>query len=79
MKDEEIQRLKSQQDRREEEYTKLRNSIQSAYTDMENAVATLGSAFIFKVQSPPQKGIDYYLWRDLIGATPTAGDLTEAR
>ncbi|KAJ6417844.1 hypothetical protein OIU84_001263 [Salix udensis] len=74
MKDEEIQRLKSQQDRREEEYTKLRNSIQSACTDMQNAVATLGSAFIFRAQSPPKKGIDYYLWRDLIGATPSAGD-----
>ncbi|KAJ6417843.1 hypothetical protein OIU84_001262 [Salix udensis] len=71
MKDEEIRSLKSQQDRREEEYGRLRNNIQSACTDMQNAVATLGSAFIFRAQSPPEKGNDYSY--DLIGATPSVG------
>ncbi|KAJ6748156.1 hypothetical protein OIU79_029309 [Salix purpurea] len=78
MEDEEIQRLKSQQDRREEEYTKLRNSIQSAYIDMENAVVTLGSVFSkIRVKNRPQKGIDYRY--DLIGAQSSAEGYTEAR
>uniref|UniRef100_A0A6N2KAA4 Uncharacterized protein n=1 Tax=Salix viminalis TaxID=40686 RepID=A0A6N2KAA4_SALVM len=67
MKDEEIRSLKSQQDRREEEYGRLRNNIQSACTDMQNALATLGSAFIFK--RPPENGNV-----DLIGAKSSVGD-----
>ncbi|KAJ6748136.1 hypothetical protein OIU79_029293 [Salix purpurea] len=74
MKDEEIRSLKSERDRREEEYTKLRNNIQSAYTDMENAVAILGSAFMFTGENPPEK--DNYYSYDLIGAKSSAGDQT---
>ncbi|KAJ6417837.1 hypothetical protein OIU84_001256 [Salix udensis] len=70
MKDEEIRGLKSEQDRREEEYTMLRNTIQSACTDMEKAVATLGSAFMFRVENRPGKGNHYDY--DLIGAISSA-------
>ncbi|KAJ6358311.1 hypothetical protein OIU76_000086 [Salix suchowensis] len=77
MKDEEIRGLKSEQDRREEEYTMLRNTIQSACTDMENAVATLGSAFLFRVKNRPEKG-NYYDY-DLIGAISSAEAPTGAR
>ncbi|KAF9671891.1 hypothetical protein SADUNF_Sadunf12G0097600 [Salix dunnii] len=72
MKAEEIQWLKSQLDRKGKEFAKLRNNIQSACTDMENAVATLGSAFMFTVENPPEKGNGYSY--DLIGAMPSAGD-----
>ncbi|KAB5532346.1 hypothetical protein DKX38_019016 [Salix brachista] len=58
-KAEENQRLKSQLDRKGKEFAKLRNNIRSAYTDMEKAVATLGSAFMFTVKSPPENGNDY--------------------
>ncbi|KAJ6764528.1 hypothetical protein OIU74_023418 [Salix koriyanagi] len=54
-KAEENQRLKSQLDRKGKEFAKLRNNIRSAYTEMEKAVATLGSAFMFTVKSPPEK------------------------
>ncbi|KAJ6358301.1 hypothetical protein OIU76_000077 [Salix suchowensis] len=72
MKAEENQWLKSQLDRKGKEYGRLRNNIESACTDMENAVATLGSAFMFTVKSPPEKGNDFSY--DLIGAMPSAGD-----
>ncbi|KAJ6358310.1 hypothetical protein OIU76_000085 [Salix suchowensis] len=71
-KAEEIQRLKSQLDRKGKEFAKLRNNIRSACTDMEKAVATLGSAFMFTVKSPPENGNDYSY--DLLGAMPSAGD-----
>ncbi|KAJ6417821.1 hypothetical protein OIU84_001242 [Salix udensis] len=72
MKAEENQWLKSQLDRKGKEFARLRNNIQSAYTDMEKAVATLGSAFMFTVKSPPENGNDYSY--DLLGAMPSAGD-----
>ncbi|KAJ6764549.1 hypothetical protein OIU74_023439 [Salix koriyanagi] len=71
-KAEENQWLKSQLDRKGKEFAKLRNNIRSAYTDMEKAVATLGSAFMFTVKSPPENGNDYSY--DLLGAMPSAGD-----
>ncbi|KAJ6764526.1 hypothetical protein OIU74_023416 [Salix koriyanagi] len=72
MRAEENQRLKSQLDRKGKEFAKLRNNIRSAYTEMEKAVATLGSAFMFTVKSPPENGNDYSY--DLLGAMPSAGD-----
>ncbi|KAJ6358292.1 hypothetical protein OIU76_000068 [Salix suchowensis] len=71
-KAEENQWLKSQLDRKGKEFAKLRNNIRSAYTDMQKAVATLGSAFMFTVKSPPENGNDYSY--DLLGAMPSAGD-----
>ncbi|KAJ6404846.1 hypothetical protein OIU84_012926 [Salix udensis] len=72
MKDIEIRSLKSQEerrkDRREEEYTRLRDHIR-------NAVATLGGAFMFRVENPPEKS-NYYSY-DLIGAKTSAGDQRE--
>ncbi|KAJ6375223.1 hypothetical protein OIU77_000240 [Salix suchowensis] len=58
-KAEEIQRLKSQLDRKGKEFAKLRNNIRSAYTDMEKAVATLGSAFMFTVENPRSHAIGW--------------------
>ncbi|KAJ6671938.1 hypothetical protein OIU85_013296 [Salix viminalis] len=71
-KAEKNQWLKSQLDRKGKEFAKLRNNIRSACTDMEKAVATLGSAFMFTVKSPPENGNDYSY--DLLGAMPSAGD-----
>ncbi|KAJ6417861.1 hypothetical protein OIU84_001277 [Salix udensis] len=71
-KAEENQWLKSQLDRKGKEFAKLRNNIRSACTEMEKAVATLGSAFMFTVKSPPEKGNDFSY--DLLGAMPSAGD-----
>jgi uncharacterized protein with NAD-binding domain and iron-sulfur cluster len=73
-KDEEMQRLKSQQDRREVEYGRLRNIMQTAYTDMVNAATTLDNAFKFRARNPPEKGIANYMYKekDLIGAISSA-------
>jgi len=67
MKDEEMRHLKRQLDLREKEFATLRIAIQSACTNLGNAVTT--AALKFKDKRPSKKGIEHvFTEEDLYGA-----------
>jgi hypothetical protein len=64
-----MRRLKRQLDVREKEFATLRIAIQSACTDLSNAVTTADDALEFKDKRPSKKGIEHcFREDDLYGA-----------
>ena len=69
LKDEEMRHLKRQLDLREKEFATLRIAIQSACTNLGNAVTAADDAFEFTNKNPTEKGMEYmFTEEDLLGA-----------
>ncbi|XP_061956784.1 uncharacterized protein LOC133678493 isoform X2 [Populus nigra] len=69
LKDEEMRHLKRQLDAREKEFASLRIAIQSACSNLGNAVTAADDAFKFTNKNPTEKGMEYmFSEEDLLGA-----------
>ena len=67
-KDQEMRQLKRQLDLREKEFASLRIAIQSACTNLGNAVAAADDASKFTNKNPTEKGMEYtFTEADLLG------------